>query len=269
MATKGALFDDALLVVRTRANRARAAMLLLLSLLRRESPPPPATALTRTQIQTQTTQPNRYWAVVVAGAATFGGSAPGFLLSGYSTSDSLALAARLATVVSVLTAYPLFFVTLRSGVRSLLAGARGSSTSTRVGNAASDGGGHDRPLSLAMLATITALALSKIGDNLLQVKVTIWVDRGVSAVAVGGNGDPHCKLRKPTQVAVEMLSDHVNGGWSHRRANERRAHHHGVICDRGGESLGVDCRSLGAYKDDFPSKAEPRARHRVVLWSGQ
>jgi len=81
------------------------------------------------------------------GFLTFGGVTSGFVLNNYSGSDSLATFARLAIGLALLTGYPFTFSALRDGILDL-SQATGATREK-----------YTRPLTVGLIATITALAL--------------------------------------------------------------------------------------------------------------
>ncbi len=60
-----------------------------------------------------------YVLMMACGYLTFGGSSTGFILNNYATTDPLAMLARLAVGVTLLTGYPLIFFALRDGIIDL------------------------------------------------------------------------------------------------------------------------------------------------------
>ena len=83
-----------------------------------------------------------YGAVMLAGYCTFGNAAKGLVLSNYNNDDTLALATKYATVVSLLGSHPLVFTSLRDSASSLF-----NIKQSFV------------PLSVGLLTLFTALAL--------------------------------------------------------------------------------------------------------------
>jgi len=63
--------------------------------------------------------------VMVLGFSTFGGACQGLILNNYAVADGLAAAARGASLLSCVTAYPFALVAFRDGLLQLLARARG------------------------------------------------------------------------------------------------------------------------------------------------
>ncbi|CAE6959145.1 AVT2 [Symbiodinium natans] len=85
--------------------------------------------------------------VMVGGFLTFGSSCMGLILNNYAAMDSLALLARAAIVLSLVTAYPLVFLSLRKQVLEIL-GDKGDDLAQRP-----------RLMTISLLAGITAVAL--------------------------------------------------------------------------------------------------------------
>jgi len=86
--------------------------------------------------------------VMVGGFLTFGSSCMGLILNNYAATDSLALLARAAIVLSLVTAYPLVFLSLRKQVLEIL-----GQTGTDFANK------RPRAMTLLLLAGVTAVAL--------------------------------------------------------------------------------------------------------------
>ncbi|CAE7254975.1 Slc38a11 [Symbiodinium pilosum] len=86
--------------------------------------------------------------VMVGGFLTFGSSCMGLILNNYAATDSLALFARAAIVLSLVTAYPLVFFSLRKQVLEIL-GSQGADMAEK----------RPRAMTVVLLAGVTAVAL--------------------------------------------------------------------------------------------------------------
>ncbi|CAE7793160.1 SLC38A11 [Symbiodinium sp. CCMP2592] len=85
--------------------------------------------------------------VMVGGFLTFGSSCMGLILNNYAAIDSLALLARAAIVLSLVTAYPLVFLSLRKQVLEIL-GSKGADFANQ----------RPRAMTISLLAGVTAVA---------------------------------------------------------------------------------------------------------------
>ena len=94
-----------------------------------------------------------YGSVMIAGYLTFGGACKGLILSNYDGDDPLALVARCATLVSILSSHPLLFTSFRDAAFSLFK----KSVDPLV--AAPRGERNWKLLSLGLLAVPTLLAV--------------------------------------------------------------------------------------------------------------
>jgi len=88
-------------------------------------------------------------AVMVGGFLTFGKSSMGLILNNYAATDTLAVLARAAIALSLITGYPLVFLSLKKQVVDLV-GEAGQQFSTE----------KPRLLTIGLLSCITLIALS-------------------------------------------------------------------------------------------------------------
>jgi len=127
--------------------------------------------------------------VMLGGFLTFGANSSGLILNSYAATDNLALIARLAICCSLITAYPLVFLSLRKQVLGVM------------GDSASVAESRPKLTTLVFLSCITAVALklhnlgklaafagAAFGSFLIYVAPALMVlsaKRGAGATAVG------------------------------------------------------------------------------------
>jgi amino acid permease len=85
--------------------------------------------------------------IMCTGFLTFGGATQGFVLNNYSSTDALAVLARLAIGIALLTGYPFTFSALREGLLDM-AQVKGERRDALL-----------RPATVGLLGLVTALAL--------------------------------------------------------------------------------------------------------------
>eukprot|EP00438_Fugacium_kawagutii_P008883 Skav202622 [mRNA] locus=scaffold515:73671:80581:- [translate_table: standard] len=115
--------------------------------------------------------------VLAGGFLTFGKSSMGLILNNYAATDGLAVLARAAIVLSLVTAYPLVFLSLRKQVVEILGsrGAKFAEEKPRLSTVVLLAGVTAIALRLRNLGVVAALAGASLGTFLVYVAPALMI----------------------------------------------------------------------------------------------